>query len=234
MTDIVELTLKWQGTEFPVPAGPATTVADVKRAADARTTVPAGRVKLLGLRLATGKPAADEDLVVDCVLKPGAKIMVLGCVGWVLRLAHAMEPVPCHTPAPPTTRLPRPPPSTPAAAVAALDAAAAAAPPVADDWDLPDGDDAEVAVPDREENQAGVGGLGGQEGGWGRPPRGWVPGGRRAPPARATLRDPNPTPTPPERAGKAGPPHRQLRLEAPVPAQARQEVPRDRHRLHHF
>lgn len=39
------------------------------------------RMKLLGLKGKGGKPATDADTVADLQLKPGAKIMMMGCVG---------------------------------------------------------------------------------------------------------------------------------------------------------
>lgn len=57
-------------------------------------------MKLLGLKARSGKPAGDADIVADLVLKPGAKLLMMGCgAGQLGRVVagrlHLMQRRPC-------------------------------------------------------------------------------------------------------------------------------------------
>jgi len=59
-----------------LPSG--ATVAELKRKLAEQSGVQPKRQKLLGLKAKGAKPATDEALIEDLVLKPGTKIMMMG------------------------------------------------------------------------------------------------------------------------------------------------------------
>lgn len=70
---------KWSGKEFSVSVAPQDTVMDLKKRIADEINVEPKRQKVLGLKSAGGRLAGDEVRVCD-VLKPGAKLMVMGYV----------------------------------------------------------------------------------------------------------------------------------------------------------
>jgi hypothetical protein len=74
-----ELQFKWNGKELSVSAEPGETLEDVKRKLEEQTHVGAKRQKLLGLKTKDGKMAGDSALVADLAVKPGTRIMLMGC-----------------------------------------------------------------------------------------------------------------------------------------------------------
>jgi hypothetical protein len=74
-----ELQFKWNGKELSVSAEPSETLEDVKRKLEQQTHVGAKRQKLLGLKTRDGKMAGDSALVADLAIKPGTRIMLMGC-----------------------------------------------------------------------------------------------------------------------------------------------------------
>ncbi|PRW57513.1 Ubiquitin-like domain-containing CTD phosphatase [Chlorella sorokiniana] len=76
--DTVELAVKWQKQDITIHVEPSESVQGIKRKLEAATSVSEKRMKLLGLKVRSGKPAADADVVADLMLKPGSKIMMMG------------------------------------------------------------------------------------------------------------------------------------------------------------
>lgn len=75
----VTLPLKWRSDAFAVTLPSTSTLADVKAAVAARTGVPAGAVKLVGVKAQSGGMATDATVLSDVVPpRPGASFMVLG------------------------------------------------------------------------------------------------------------------------------------------------------------
>ncbi|MEW5297889.1 MAG: hypothetical protein WDW38_007082 [Sanguina aurantia] len=70
--------IKWNGREMQFAMDATDTVSTLKHRVQGETNVSAKRAKLLGLKLRDGKPASDESCVADLVIKPGAKIMMMG------------------------------------------------------------------------------------------------------------------------------------------------------------
>ncbi|KAK9833518.1 hypothetical protein WJX81_000663 [Elliptochloris bilobata] len=73
-----ELMVKWSGQELKFTMGSGATVGELKRKIAEQTSVQPKRQKLLGLKAKGAKLASDEVLIEDLVLKPGAKIMMMG------------------------------------------------------------------------------------------------------------------------------------------------------------
>lgn len=75
----VTLPLKWRSDAFAVTLPSTSTLADVKAAVAARTGVPAGAVKVVGVKAQSGGMATDATVLSDVVPpRPGASFMVLG------------------------------------------------------------------------------------------------------------------------------------------------------------
>ena len=72
--------VKWNGKEYSVAVETDDDVASLKRKLESDTRVLAKRQKILGLKTKAGKPAADGDLLSSLALKPGQKLMLMGCV----------------------------------------------------------------------------------------------------------------------------------------------------------
>ncbi len=80
MADPHELTIKWQGKEIPIVLEQGDTVGELKRKIESQTEVQPKRQKLLGLKAkAGGGLPADSVPVSDLLLKPGMKVMMMGC-----------------------------------------------------------------------------------------------------------------------------------------------------------
>ncbi|XP_052772795.1 ubiquitin-like domain-containing CTD phosphatase 1 [Mya arenaria] len=78
MAASIEIIIKWSGKEYKIADLNATeTVKDLKMKIQKETGVLADRQKLLGLK-SKGKPADDATQLSALILKPGAKIMMMG------------------------------------------------------------------------------------------------------------------------------------------------------------
>ena len=73
-----ELTIKWSSKEIPIQYAEGDTVAILKRKIQEETRVQPKRQKIMGLKAKGGKMAADDTPLTDLVIKPGAKLMMLG------------------------------------------------------------------------------------------------------------------------------------------------------------
>lgn len=83
------VTVKWSGKEFQIGVEETSTVGDLKRRIEEHTNVRPVRQKLLGLKT-TAKGAPNEETAVsELALKPGQKILLVGCVRVELQLARA-------------------------------------------------------------------------------------------------------------------------------------------------
>ena len=65
----------------------AATVSDLKHKLQEETHVNPKRQKLLGLKRKDGKPAGDDDVLLELGLKPGTKVILMGCVARSCRRA---------------------------------------------------------------------------------------------------------------------------------------------------
>ncbi|EFN54831.1 hypothetical protein CHLNCDRAFT_134850 [Chlorella variabilis] len=74
----VELAFKWNKKGILIHVDADESVQGIKRKLEAATSVSEKRMKLLGLKARSGKPAGDADIVADLVLKPGAKLLMMG------------------------------------------------------------------------------------------------------------------------------------------------------------
>ena len=74
----MELTIRWSSKEIPIKYADDDTVATLKRKIHEETRVQPKRQKIMGLKAKGGKMAADDTRLKDLVIKPGAKLMVLG------------------------------------------------------------------------------------------------------------------------------------------------------------
>jgi ubiquitin-like domain-containing CTD phosphatase 1 len=70
--------IKWNGQEFQIDVGTGDTVESMKRLLFEKTQVDPKRQKLIGLKTKAGKLATDDVSVGDLVIKPNAKIMMMG------------------------------------------------------------------------------------------------------------------------------------------------------------
>lgn len=75
-----EITFKWSGKEFSLPVDETETVSSLKHKIEEQTRVQPKRQKILGLKLKTGKLPTDDDVLSDLSLRPGQKVMLMGCV----------------------------------------------------------------------------------------------------------------------------------------------------------
>ena len=73
-----ELTIKWSSKEIPIQYVEGDTVAILKRKIQEETRVQPKRQKIMGLKAKGGKMAADDTPLTELVIKPGAKLMMLG------------------------------------------------------------------------------------------------------------------------------------------------------------
>ena len=73
-----ELTIKWSSKEIPIQYAEGDTVAVLKRKIQEETRVQPKRQKIMGLKAKGGKMAADDTPLTELVIKPGAKLMMLG------------------------------------------------------------------------------------------------------------------------------------------------------------
>ncbi|KAK9830125.1 hypothetical protein WJX72_009902 [[Myrmecia] bisecta] len=78
MAETQKVVIKWAGKELTIPVEDGDTVASLKRKIEVETLVQPKRQKLLGLKAKGGKLAQDDSLVADLLLKPGAKVMMMG------------------------------------------------------------------------------------------------------------------------------------------------------------
>ena len=76
------VTVKWTSKELEVELADAATVSDLKHKLQEETHVNPKRQKLLGLKRKDGKPAGDDDVLLELGLKPGTKVILMGCVAW--------------------------------------------------------------------------------------------------------------------------------------------------------
>lgn len=75
-----QVVIKWHGTEFSVQLADDDTVGSLKRKIEAETEVAPKRQKLLGLKAKKGGGLpADTVAVSELLLKPGMKVMMMGC-----------------------------------------------------------------------------------------------------------------------------------------------------------
>lgn len=74
----LSLTIKWNGQDYTILCFPDDDVALLKRRLGDATRVLPSRQKIMGLKLANGKPPGDTDKIGDLKLKQGQKIMMLG------------------------------------------------------------------------------------------------------------------------------------------------------------
>lgn len=72
------LTIKWSGKELALSVDADQCVLEIKDRLNVLTDVRTSRQKLLGLRTKQGKPATDETRCGDLLIRPGAKIMMIG------------------------------------------------------------------------------------------------------------------------------------------------------------
>lgn len=70
--------IKWSGKEYTFVGTEEEDVASLKRRLQADTQVLPKRQKILGLKTRAGKPAADDDLLSNLLLKAGQKFMMMG------------------------------------------------------------------------------------------------------------------------------------------------------------
>ncbi|CAL5223258.1 g5742 [Coccomyxa viridis] len=74
----MELTIRWSSKEIPIKYADDDTVATLKRKIQEETRVQPKRQKIMGLKAKGGKMAGDDTPLRDLVIKPGAKLMMLG------------------------------------------------------------------------------------------------------------------------------------------------------------
>jgi hypothetical protein len=75
-----QMVIKWHGKEFSVHLAEDDTVGSLKRKIEAETEVAPKRQKLLGLKAKKGGGLpADSVHVSELLLKPGMKVMMMGC-----------------------------------------------------------------------------------------------------------------------------------------------------------
>lgn len=75
-----QVVIKWHGTEFSVTLADDDTVGSLKHKIEAETEVAPKRQKLLGLKAKKGGGVpADTVHVSELLLKPGMKVMMMGC-----------------------------------------------------------------------------------------------------------------------------------------------------------
>jgi Ubiquitin family len=85
-----QVVIKWHGTEFSVNLADDDTVGSLKRKIEAETEVAPKRQKLLGLKAKTGGGLpADTVPVSELLLKPGMKVMMMGCAAVQQMSDHA-------------------------------------------------------------------------------------------------------------------------------------------------
>mmetsp|Transcript_23572 Transcript_23572/g.56358 ORF Transcript_23572/g.56358 Transcript_23572/m.56358 type:complete len:287 (+) Transcript_23572:84-944(+) len=78
MSEIRTIDIKWDKQNFSLPLESELTVGDLKNAISEKTSVPAKRQKLLGLKV-KGKLIVSEDVRLgDLELKPGRKVILMG------------------------------------------------------------------------------------------------------------------------------------------------------------
>ena len=80
MSTVNELTFRWSGKAFSLAVVADETVSSLKRKIEEQTRVQPKRQKLLGLKAKNGKLPTDDALLSELLLKPGQKIMLMGCV----------------------------------------------------------------------------------------------------------------------------------------------------------
>ena len=78
MAELKELTFKWSGKEFSLAVEGAETVSSLKRKIQEQINVQPKRLKLLGLKTKSNKLPTDDNLLLELLLKPGQKIMLMG------------------------------------------------------------------------------------------------------------------------------------------------------------
>ena len=78
MAELKELTFKWSGQEFSLAVEGAETVSSLKRKIQEQINVQPKRLKLLGLKTKSNKLPTDDNLLLELLLKPGQKIMLMG------------------------------------------------------------------------------------------------------------------------------------------------------------
>lgn len=83
-----EITISWTSKEIPIKYADGDTVATLKRKIQEETRVQPKRQKIMGLKAKGGRMAGDDTPLAELVIKPGAKLMMLG---WALR-----PPAMCH------------------------------------------------------------------------------------------------------------------------------------------
>ena len=80
-----DITIKWSSKEISIQYGDGDTVATLKHKIQEETRVQPKRQKIMGLKARGGKMAADDTPLTELVIKPGAKLMMLG---WVMILPY--------------------------------------------------------------------------------------------------------------------------------------------------
>eukprot|EP00879_Flechtneria_rotunda_P025810 GHRR01027457.1.p1 GENE.GHRR01027457.1~~GHRR01027457.1.p1 ORF type:complete len:318 (+),score=104.28 GHRR01027457.1:538-1491(+) len=73
-----QIVVKWSGQDYPLQLSEGDTVAGLKRALQEKTQVDPKRQKLLGLKTKDGKAACDDATIADLLIKPNAKVMMMG------------------------------------------------------------------------------------------------------------------------------------------------------------
>ena len=144
-----EIKIKWSSKEVSIKYGDGDTVATLKRKIQEETRVQPKRQKIMGLKAKGGKMAADDTPLTELVIKPGAKLMMLG---WVLRLPVSMAYFLIISPKADLTSLLMP-CRTPEEETAQLDAQAEIAPHIQDDFDIADDTLQTIDIKDNPEYQ---------------------------------------------------------------------------------
>jgi ubiquitin-like domain-containing CTD phosphatase 1 len=80
MDIFVEISIKWNGTDYVVKLLPTNTVGDLKSELFKMTNVLPERQKLLGLKTNSSQAYTNDTLINDLKYKPGTKIMMMGTV----------------------------------------------------------------------------------------------------------------------------------------------------------
>ncbi|KAL4857255.1 Ubiquitin-like domain-containing CTD phosphatase 1 [Chlorella vulgaris] len=89
-----QLNVKWGKQDVVIHVEAEETVQGIKRKLEAATSVSEKRMKLLGLKTRSGKPAGDTDTVAD--LKPGGRIMMMGTAEADIEKLNAVSEVAPH------------------------------------------------------------------------------------------------------------------------------------------
>ncbi len=90
-----EIKIKWSSKELSIQYGDEDTIATLKHKIQEETRVQPKRQKIMGLKARGGKMAADDTPLTELVIKPGAKLMMLG---WVVDLPVLMADFPFISP----------------------------------------------------------------------------------------------------------------------------------------